>query len=172
MPDPTLSDAWKEAAASCLHNVALIDTIELSHPGLDAPVRLAKVLDDTIDLGIPEEVEPVTFRACAFELALPASGQDGSQDLQFSIANVTREIGQVIRQCLSIAAPVQLTQRIYRSDDLTQPQNGTGLVLFLYDVIVNSKQVSGRASFTEIINRKWPVGDSYYSKSRFPALQT
>lgn len=170
MPDPTLSEAFKEAAASCLHDVVLIDTLELSHPALAAPVRLSKTLE-AVTLGIGE-AETAEFTPCGFTMSLPSSGQDGSQELAIGIVNVSRDIGAIIRACLTIPAPVQITHRIYRSDDLTQPANGTGLVLFLYDVVITAEQVTGRATFTEIINRKWPMSGAYYSNVRFPALQT
>ena len=56
----------------------------------------------------------------------------------------------------------------YLSNDLTQPQLDPPLSLILQDVQITMLQVSGRATFADVINKKWPT--EYYTRARFPSL--
>jgi hypothetical protein len=171
MPDPTFSDALKEAMASAPSKVVIIETLEFLHPALEAPLRLCKTLED-MTLGLENDLGTALFTACGFSITPPSSGEVGAQELGIGVPNVDLAIGQFIDAALSEASPVQVIMRYYNSNDLSQPQNGRGIRLFLYDVVITAKEVTGRATFTEIINRRWPLPDYAYSKTRFPALRS
>jgi hypothetical protein len=169
MPDFSYSDALREAFASCDNSKVIIDTLELSHPALEEPLRLVRALED-MTFGLENGGGDFLFTAAGFTLGKPQSGQNGLQELPIGIPNVSREIGDFLETCLSEAAPVQVIYRIYLSDDLSEPQNGNGIRLFLYDAVANGSQVTGRATFAEIINRRWPLSKWVYSNTLFPAL--
>lgn len=169
MPDFSYTDALREAFASCDNSKVVIETLELSHPALPAPVRLVKALED-MTLGLGGGGGNALFTAAGFTVGKPSSGENGLQELPIGIANVSREIGDFLETCLTEPAPVSVIYRIYLSDDLSEPQNGNGIRLFLYDAVANGQQVTGRATFAEIINRRFPLAKWVYSNTLFPAL--
>ncbi len=63
---------------------------------------------------------------------------------------------------------MEVVYRPYLSDDLTQPQMDPPLVLYLKEIQVNTYQVTGRATFMDIVNKRFP--SELYTRLRFPSL--
>jgi hypothetical protein len=166
---PDLTDAIKEAWAMAPSDVVYIETIEISHPNIDAPLRFVAGYEN-IEADLEDGGGTVTFEAGAFKMTLPNAGKDGIQSLQLAVDNVDRRIGEFCRLAAEFEEPVQVTYRPYLSTDLTTPQMDPPLILFLREVSVNDFQVSGRATFADIVNKKFP--SQLYTRKRFPSLGT
>lgn len=173
MPDATIKAALKEAYSLARSNEIYLDTIELSHPDITDPIYLVKDRIDRVCM-LEGPVGPITFTACAFQLTLPASGQDGLQDLNISIDNVKPQGSTVmspvefVKTVKNSRTKVTVTFRPYLATDLSQPQMDPPLSLALSDVQVKSGQVTGRCSFADIVNMSF--GTELYIRSRFPSL--
>lgn len=161
-----LSEAIKEAYASAPTNVVILETLEIDHEDLAEPIRLVRNRENlTFTL---EDASSYEFEGAAFRMALPAAGDNGVQDLMLAIDNTDQRLTDFVNTVKASIAPVTCTYRPYRSDDLTTPQMDPPLVLYLHDINLNSFEVSARASFADIINRKFP--SVLYTRSRFPSL--
>ena len=163
----SLNDAIKEAYALAPSTTTVLDTIEISHPSVEGGslylVRAIEPLTLTLETGAQKIFEPV-----GFQFTLPAAGENGRQDMQISIDNVDRRISDFIEKAKNYYEPVKVTYRPYLSSDLTTPQMNPPLVLSLQDVSVTVQAVSGRASFADVLNQKFPK--EYYTRKRFPSL--
>ena len=147
-------------------------TIQLSHPSL--PESIFMVQDrveheftlEANDDGTPGET--ATFEPVPFRFLPPTSGEDGLQELSLSIDNVDRRITDFIALVDTEPAPIELIYRPYLTDQPERPQLDPPLLLFLTDMTVNALEVSGRATFSNIINLRYPT--ELYDRERFPGL--
>ena len=64
--------------------------------------------------------------------------------------------------------PVEIIYRPYLSTDLTQSQMIPPLVLYLKDIQITAAQIVGRATFMDVVNKKFPT--ELYTRARFPGL--
>ena len=171
--NPNLTEALKEAYAMTPTDTVFLETLEFSHPNISGNLRFVAGYEN-IEVwleGEDDQVDdPTVFEAGAFAMTLPQAGKDGLQDLQISVDNVDRRIGEFCRMAANFNDPVQITYRPYLSTDLTVPQMDPPLILFLKEVSITQYQVTGRASFMDIVNRKFP--SQLYTRRRFPSLGT
>ena len=98
----------------------------------------------------------------------PISGDNGLQELTVSVDNVDREASDYLDSVKTTGVPVQVTYRPYLNSVRTEPQMDPPLVLFLGDAKITVFEVTGRASFADLINKKFPT--QLYTRSRFPSL--
>lgn len=166
-----MSEAWnsalKEAFASAPVGVVIINTLELSHPALESALFLVQDYAPhtcTLEDGVTNQV----FQPAPFRFTLPATGQNGLQELNIAIDNVDQQVSDFLEAIGSNPEPVLVRYRAYLSTDKTQPQNGVPLTLYMSDVRVNQVEVVGRASFADIINR--PFLSTIYTGGKFPGL--
>lgn len=124
----------------------------------DRAGRTLTLEDDTT-----HDFEPVGFR-----FNLPSVGVNGVQELTVSIDNVDRRITDFVNTVKGSNIPVTLRYRPYLSNDNTQPQINPPLTLFMRDMVISAYEVSGRATFADVINRKFP--SELYTRKRFPSL--
>lgn len=89
------ADAW--ASASNLPFILLT----ITHPSLTTPIRVVNNRQDVFSNGN-------AYTAFPFEIVLPDSSEDAPPRARVRIDNVTREIGQVIRN-MDTAASVSIT---------------------------------------------------------------
>lgn len=161
-----LSDAIKEAYAVCPSDVAVLETLEISHPSIGGTIYLVKNRED-LTLTLEDDTEHI-FEGVGFRMTLPSSGDNGSQSLTLAIDNVDRRVSDFLNTAKNYPDPVTVKYRPYLSSDLTTPQMNPPLVLFLTDVMVNVFEVSGKASFADILNKKFPT--ELYTRARFPSI--
>ncbi len=166
MPDTTLNDAIKEAYASTPVDEVVLDTIEIVHPSLANTLYLVRDRADHV-LTL-ETAEEVTFQGVAFRMTKPASGENGVQALAFSIDNVDRQASDFFKAAKAYNTPVELKYRPYLLSDPSTPQIDPPLVLTLSDIRISIFDVSGRATFVDILNRAFAT--QRYVRSRFPSL--
>lgn len=164
--DSTLSAALKEAYAVAPTNLRVFETLEIKHPSIGSPVYIVQDFKPLV--ATLETAATVTFLPVWFNFNLPTASESGRQDLSITIDNVDRTISDFINLAKDFATPVQIVYRPYLSNDLTQPQLDPPLTLILQDVRINMMQVSGRATFADVINKKWPT--EYYTRARFPSI--
>lgn len=166
MPNSSLEEAIKEAYASAPSNVTVLETLEIRHPSIGEVVRLVRNREDiTATLETEEEV---VFEGAAFSLSLPAAGENGLQEITVKVDNVDRRVSDFLSTAKDYEEPVRLIYRPYLSSDLSQPQMNPPLELYLTDVNVTVFEVTGKATFADIINKRFP--SDYYTRSRFPSL--
>ena len=162
----TLTAALKEAYAVAPTNLRVFETLEIRHDSIEDPIYIVQDFKPLI--ATLETAEEVTFLPVWFNFNLPTASESGRQDLSLTIDNVYRAISDFISLAKDYATPVQIIYRPYLSNDLTQPQLDPPLSLILQDVQITMMQVSGRATFADVINKKWPT--EYYTRARFPSL--
>lgn len=166
MPSSNYTEAVKQAYASAPSNLVILESIELSHPAIDSPYYLVSGRD-TLDLRLEDDTVH-TFEAIGFGLALPEVGTNGIQYLDLSLDNVDLRITDFINKAKTTNQPAIVKYRTYRSDDLNTPQNVPPLLLYLRDVSVTMFHATGKASFADLLNRKFP--DDKYTRRRFVSL--
>lgn len=162
----SLSEALKEAYALAPASKAVIDTLEIRQDGVQEPAYLAQSVRDVTALD--ENGVERTFRKSGFQFTLPPSSREGFQSLNIAIDNIGREVGDFVQAAQDEPVAVKVIYRPYLSDDLTGPQMDPPLVLFLKDVQLTTHQVTGRATFLDVVNKKAP--SELYTRERFPAL--
>jgi hypothetical protein len=165
MPELGYTNAIKEAYASAKKNVAIIDSLEISHPELTTfyLVRNKSALTLTNENSETNVFEPVSFM-----LDRPRQGETGAQELTLTVDNVDRRISDSIETVKNSQTPVTVKWRPYLSSDLTAPQMAAPLELTLADVTVDNFNVVGRCQFVNVINR--PFVNELFTRSRFPSL--
>lgn len=166
MPNDSYEDAIKEAYACAPAGVVFLHTLQISHPDVAEDIFL--VQDRTDKTCTLETAEEELFTACAFRFSLPTTGEDGLQELSIAIDNVNRVVSDYLDQVKDSNDPVAITYRPYLSTDLTTPQMDPPLVLYLRDVNVNVFEVTGKATFADILNKRFLT--DLYTRQRFPSL--
>ncbi len=161
-----ITDALKEAYASAPATKTIIDTIEVHQAGVQPAVYLAQSRLDVV--AFDENSVQQTFRASGFQFTLPPANEEGFRSLNIAIDNIGREVSGFINTAKGSVVPVKITYRPYLSDDLSAPQMIPPLVLILKDVEITTLQVTGRATFMDIVNKKFP--SELYTRDRFPSL--
>lgn len=166
MPRTDLTEAIKEAYATAQSNVYYLDTLTIEHPSVETPIR---IVNDRIghDL-VLEDDTPAFFEPASFRFVLPAAGDNGVQELSIAIDNVDRRPSNFIKQVIGSKDPVVVTYRPYLFDGEPVLAMRPPLVLFLTDVVITATEVTGRATFVDILNRDFLSVN--YSRRNFPGL--
>lgn len=159
-------DAIKEAFTIAPASKSVIHTLEIRQVGVQDSVFIAQ--SSTTVVANDENGVPRTFEPVGFQFTLPPSDEEGFRSLNISIDNVGRRASNFIETAMTSMVPVEIIYRPYLSDDLTVPQMLPPLVLYLQDVQITAFQVSGRATFMDIVNKKFP--SELYTRERFPSL--
>jgi len=162
----SLTDAIKEAYAVAPANQVILDTLEIRQTGVQNPIYLVKsrrALVANDENGVER-----TFEPCSFQFSLPPSNEEGFQSLNVAVDNVGRRLKDFIELAKSNQVPVEAIYRPYLSDNLSQPHMIPPLVLYLKDLKVTAMQVTGRATFMDVVNKKFP--SHLYTRERFPSL--
>lgn len=161
-----LSAAIKEAYAIAPAGVVVYHTLEIRQTGVQDSIYLVQGRQDveaTDETGVVQ-----TFLASSFQFKLPPSDSDGFTSLQVSIDNVNRAVSDFVKAAMDSQTVVELVYRPYHSDDLTLPAMVPPLTLYLKDVQIGTTQVTGRATFMDLLNRRFPA--ELYTRARFPTL--
>lgn len=171
MTNTTLSQAWKEAAASAPAGEVIYHTLEFRHANFTTPIRVVQSNTDLVAMlesDAPENPSTyVTFVAFAFNIELPETRVGLSSEIIIAIDNVTQEIEENMQAASSSPYPVKVTYRSYLQSDLTTPANLPPMTLTLKSATAGSK-VEARASFGDPANAKFPT--QTYTTKVFPGL--
>lgn len=151
----TLSQELKETYAS-VGPARVLETLELNHPTFASSFKIVR---DHVQLiaGLENGGPTVTFEPFSFNVVQPKKSTQGTQSLQITIDNVSREIIQLIEDTQDgSGVPINVVYRIYLSTETDEPQNDPPLQFTFTNISVNKTQVSGVANRSEVINRKFP----------------
>lgn len=161
----SLTDAIKEAYTLAPSTKVILETLEIRQEGVQTffIVRSRRTIT-----ALDENGDPHDFQPCGFQLTLPPATEEGFQSLNIAIDNINRQVSDFIYAARSTVEPIKIIYRPYLSDDLTRPQMDPPLVLYLKDVQISSTQVTGKATFMDIVNKKFP--NQLYTRARFPTL--
>jgi hypothetical protein len=166
MPNASLQDAIKEAFASCPSNKVIYDTLEIRQTGIQDPVYIVKAFQPIT--ATDENGNVRVFEAVGFQFILPPTDDQGYQSLSISIDNVSRRVLDFVEAAKSEKVPVEMVYRPFLSDDLSRPQMIPPLLLYLKDIRITDMQVNGKATFMDVVNKKFP--SELYTRERFPSL--
>jgi hypothetical protein len=178
MPDPSLSQAIKEAYAAAPSDVVILHTLELRHPAFvddDGNVTAIRVVRDHVELVARLEIAApmdggamVTFVALAFDLSLPPIDTAPVPEITVTLDNVSREIVRHLDAAVATQDKIEITYRPFLSTDLEGPQMDPSITLVLTEVEANALQITGRARMLDIGNKAFPA--EIYTANRFPGL--
>ena len=173
MPDPTLSQAIREAYASAPVDVIVHHTLEIWHPAFTAPIRVVRdrvSLDARIEPGAPRNAgQVVTFVAYAFEIEPPEVSPDAAPSCTIEIDNVSRDILAQVDLAVQGTQAIEVLYRAYLSTDpLAGPHNVPPLALTVLSISADVFRIRARAGFPDLGNRRFPAAD--YSAEVFPGL--
>jgi len=164
--NPSLTDAIKEAYASAPASKVILDTLEIRQTGVQDTIYIVKA---PLPLSAYDENgNLLNFRAAGFQFTLPAESEEGFRSLNIAVDNIDRTASDFAKTAKLSQVPVECVYRPYLSDDLSAPQMVPPLVLYLKDIQVNTFQVTGRATFMDLVNMKFP--SELYTRLRFPSL--
>lgn len=168
----TLTDAIKEAYASCPADVAVIETIEVNHIAWANPIRLVR---DKVNLvATLESTAPynpsaaVTFTALDFTIDHPRIGE-GRQELTVSFDNVTAALMPIINgHDLTSQYEVHLIYRPYLSSDLSGPHMNPPLTLVVKSISVSMDRIFLTCGYADFANYRFPR--KVYNADEFPGI--
>ncbi len=165
-----MNDVWQEAIkesyASAPSDVIVYETLEIRQEGVQNAVYIVRAVDGitaTDENGLDHDFEPA-----AFQVTIPPANEEGVRSLNIAIDNIDRRVSDFIDLAKSEVQPVTVIYRPYVSTDLSTPQMDPPLVLTLKDINITPLQVTGKATFMDLVNRKFP--SEIYTRLRFPAL--
>lgn len=162
----TLSDAIREAYASAPAGVVVYHTLEIKQDGVQDSIYLVQGRQP-IEAS-DEEGYVRTFSPSSFQFTLPPSDGEGLQALTVTIDNVNRAASDFLKAAMESQVVVELVYRPYLSTDLTNAAMSPPLRLTLKDASISTTQVVGRATFMDLVNRKFP--SELYTRARFPTI--
>ena len=173
MPEPSLSDALREAYASAPVDQVIWHTLELWHPAFSAPIRVVRdvaSLDARIEAGADRDAdEVVSFAPYAFDVIPPEVTSDALPQVTIEIDNVGREILAQIDAAILAGDPIEVIYRQYLSDTaLDGPENDPPLRLTLMQISATPLRIRAVAGFALLIDRKFPGLE--YDLDTFPGL--
>ena len=161
-----LSDNLKKIYSSNVRTLEHLETVEINHSRFKNTIYLTNDADNhtlKLDNGTLQE-----FSSYGFKVVLPEKGSN-QQDLQFVFDNVAGiAIGFLEEASQDYSEPIRLTYRIYIKG--LPDQQSTPLVLNLTNISLTAKNVSARATRSDLINRKFPFGKNIYFDNRFGGL--
>jgi len=164
--NPSLQDAIKEAFAIAPSNRVILNTLEIRQTGVQDSIYIVQSRRSIT--AFDEDAVERVFEPVGFQFSLPPSNEEGFQSLNIAIDNVGRRAVDFVTTAMGYSVPIKIIYRPYVSDDLSAPQMDPPLVLFLKDVRITAVQITGRATFMDIVNKKFPA--ELYTRTRFPSL--
>lgn len=178
MTDSSLSDAIKEAYASAPSGLVTLVTLEFRHPnfvdesGNPASIRVVNDhanLTATLEADAPlNPGESVIFISFNFDFQLPNVESVATPEMVLVLDNVTREIEDNLALATASPYEIQVTCRLYLSNDLTGPQNNPPYTFNITTCEADDFRVTCRCSMGNVANRQFPSKD--YTVQLFPGL--
>lgn len=173
MPDPTLSDAIKEAYASAPVDEVIHHTLELWHTSFSEPIRLVRDyvnIDAKIEATAARDAAAVvSFIAYAFEVVPPDQSAAGLPQCTIEIDNVSREILAQVDTAIMQTTPITVIYRAYLSSALLAgPENDPPLEMTITQISATPLRIRATAGFINLLDQRFPGLD--YDLDTFPGL--
>ena len=115
-----------------------------------------------------ETGENATFTACGLDVALPTRNADGTQDLTFTVCNITGEISAYVRELLASGRQCEIVARTYVSTDLLAPAEPPQRYK-LKGGSWTSTEASLTAGYFNLLETAWPR--NFYTPDIFPGTR-
>jgi len=173
-----ISQAYAEAMSSAPITRVMVATYEFRHPnflegGVVTPIRVVNdftniraKLESAAPVGADTFVE---FTAMPVSVNGPEEGDTSSvPSLSINVDGVSGHIAEQLDEALLSATPVEVTERIYASDDLTAPARMPPITMILRTINVTDVTVSAQASFYDPANNAFPRKE--YTLAEHPGL--
>ena len=157
----------REALASAPPGIVLYQTLEIINPDASWIPRLTNQRKDKY-LPLTAGGSPVLFSAAGFEITLPSSGENGTQEIDFSIQSVDRRVTEYISEIINSTETTRSIYREYLSTDTSAPQGTWNLVVYNFSATAQGATFS--AKVVDFLNRAFPKSSESYNTSRFPTL--
>ncbi|MDP1605016.1 MAG: DUF1833 family protein [Legionella sp.] len=179
MPDPTLTEAWKEAAALAPDGEIPIDTLELRHPDFvddDGNPDSAWLTTNQTDITAPLEDDApvkggqdVVFRAIAFSFKLARIEPGSGAAMEIAIDSTDRRIVEALDRAVVSPIEIILCYRPYLSHDLEGgPQMIPPKTFVLSNAAVGTLRTTGRARVAIDLAGAFPR--DFYTAVEYPGL--
>lgn len=162
----SFQDAIKEAFAIAPVNKVIYHTLEIKQDGVQDPIYIVQAREGIV--ATDEDGNERSFKPVGFEFSLPPANEEGFRSLNIAIDNINRQASDFINKAKENETTVEIIYRPFLSDDLTRPQMDPPLVLYLKEAQATDFQVVGRATFMDVVNKKFP--SELYTRKRFPSL--
>lgn len=164
----SLSEALAEAATYAPITRVILQTLELYHPVMTAPVRIVvntEPINATLEATAPRNPgEEVLFKASRVQVEIPEeSDKPESPSLTVHVSNVNKQVRDTLRAIKESDVPAirdarwELIERIYVSDDLTAPHKLPVLKLTAIKAQIQNNTVAFVASYVDSANTSVPA---------------
>ena len=164
----TMSAAIEEAYASNTGAEVPIETIELDHVTFSTPAYFVTNVPDDMSLPLVLGGDPVVFKALPFTAILPGMTETGPTPMKLRVKDLDGVLTPYLNLAVQATEAIQLTYRVYSSEDLTQPGDVIeGLTL--NDVDQDGTGAEGTVGFKEIELQAFPLAS--YDEQYYPNLQ-
>lgn len=189
MPDPTLSEAMKEAYASADPDVPILETLSFYFDGqLDEDGNPADLfifngnnptfvspegipyLSAKLEASAPRNAgEVVSFTGIPFQITLLGVSTEAAPRAMLAVDNINQETVDLLIEAAQGGKSVSVTFRQYLvGSESAGPENDPPIVFNWVDVEVVNQQASGRLVPPTVGNRRFPF--ETYVPSRFRTL--
>ena len=179
MPDPTLSDAAKEAYALAPDDEIVIDTLEIRHPtfidddgNLDSIWLTTNQADILALLEADAEVkggQMVTFRSFGFRFTLPRVEPGSGPEMEISVDSTDRRIIEALDRAATDARQIVMCYRPYLSNVLDEgPQMIPPPSFVLSQAAAKGLTTRGRARVAIDLGGAFPR--YVYTATEYPGL--
>lgn len=161
---PLLSEALREAYASCSDAYEVYSTIEITVGTL----RYGFCSGNEMRTSKLENGESFNWMPAPFKIQMPTQASTGASALSLSIENVDGLVVRMVEYIKASVDPVYVKYRTYLVG-YDYPQNPRPLKL---ELIASSATLTGvvfQATIPDIVNRSFP--NAYYSYAAFPGLR-
>lgn len=174
MASSRLTAAMEEAYAAAPSDVAILHTLELSHPSI-TPIRVVTGDDGPVD-GDPtdntivltlETGASATFTCMAFDVTPPGFDDDGPTSGKIRIDGISNLLVPYMETVASNAGSIKVVYRAYRSDLRTEPGDViSGLRIKSVDISPTAAEAT--IGFDEVGVQAFPR--SIYDVDNYPAI--
>lgn len=162
-----LSEAYAEAATSAPITRTVIFTYELLHPSFTEKILIVNGFSELV--AKLEDGTEQTFVPCPVAIIPPEETDEAkTPTIQVEIDGVSSIVATQLEVATKQQERVEIIERIYVSDDLSGPAVLPVLKLTLKTVTIDSRKVTGEASFSDPVNRGFPRYD--YLNKEYPGL--
>lgn len=154
----TLSANLKRALFSAQSDIALIALLELSHPTLSPPIRVANDALDVISQGL-------TYQAFPFLLTMASDDEGGITEVKLQIDAVDGTVIEAVRSIVD--DELVATFRMVTTDDLDFVEIGP-MDFELRDVEYDAASVVGTLTYQNFLDEPFP--SATFTPTRTPGV--
>lgn len=155
------------AATTGALTASLLDALKgIANPVAD-PIYLT---NDTTNVVATLETGSVkTFLSRSFIVNPFLSGEDGSPSISLTVDNSDLAVSRFLAVAKKFPLPLEVTLRVYLSNDLSTPQNNPPIRLFAKEFEIKGTTAACQLRWLDLANAPFP--NSFYTATKCPSLQ-